>query len=132
MTDLIKRDDALALCDRYPYVEGVKSALEDLPAIDPAAIREAAMLDAGYDTTLTDRIEELVNGIDGLGNAFAEMAVKREAAEAKLSALEADYDLLKEQKAKAVEALREIQADGPSHGAIKYTLRAVLAELEEK
>lgn len=33
MTDLIKRDDALALCDRYPYVEGVKSALEDLSAV---------------------------------------------------------------------------------------------------
>ena len=60
MTDLIKRDDALALCNRYPYVEGVKSALEDLPAIDPAAIREAALRDAGYDTTLTDRIKELV------------------------------------------------------------------------
>jgi len=57
MTDLIKRDDALALCDRYPYVEGVKSTLEDLPAIDPApakqvtlseaeAIREAALREA--------------------------------------------------------------------------------------
>ena len=46
MGDLIKRDDALALCDRYPYVEGVKSALEDLPAIDPAAIREAALREA--------------------------------------------------------------------------------------
>lgn len=46
MDDLIKRDDALALCDRYPYVEGVKSALEDLPAIDPAAIREAALREA--------------------------------------------------------------------------------------
>jgi hypothetical protein len=31
--DLIRRGDALALCDRYPYVEGVKDALQDLPAV---------------------------------------------------------------------------------------------------
>lgn len=31
--DLIRRGDALALCDRYPYVEGVKNALQDLPAV---------------------------------------------------------------------------------------------------
>lgn len=31
--DLIRRGDALALCDRYPYVEGVRDALQDLPAV---------------------------------------------------------------------------------------------------
>lgn len=34
MTDLIEREVALALCDRYPYVEGVKVALADLPAVE--------------------------------------------------------------------------------------------------
>ena len=56
MDDLIKRDDALALCDRYPYVEGVKSALENLPAIDPAAIREAALRKALRDILSGDDI----------------------------------------------------------------------------
>jgi hypothetical protein len=31
--DLIRRGDALALCDGYPYVEGVRDALADLPAV---------------------------------------------------------------------------------------------------
>ena len=38
MTDLIERDAALALCDSYPYVEGVKTSLADLPAVTPATV----------------------------------------------------------------------------------------------
>lgn len=30
--DLIRRGDAKALCDRYPYVEGVRYAIAALPA----------------------------------------------------------------------------------------------------
>ena len=83
MTDLIKRDDALALCDRYPYVEGVKSALEDLPAIDPAAIRKAA---------LQDRIEELEAYIENAGQAMSETSPNWEArCHAIMTALNMDF-----------------------------------------
>ena len=83
-----------------------------------ARLREGATWDD--DVFAANRIEELVSGVEGLGDAFAEMAVKREATEAKL--------------AKAVEALREIEADcdadyPPSHGAIKYAIRTVLSAL---
>lgn len=60
MTDLIKRDDALAACDIVPPDEwhlysrdGYEFAAHDcirniaaLPAIDPAAMREAALREA--------------------------------------------------------------------------------------
>lgn len=68
------------------------------------------------DVAAADRIEELVSGVKGLGDAFAEMAVKREAAEAKL--------------AKAVEALRDIMSGDDIYPWRKA--RAVLAELERK
>ena len=38
--DLIRRGDALALCDQYPYVEGVKTALHDFPAAQPTVSPE--------------------------------------------------------------------------------------------
>ncbi len=44
MTDLISRDAALVLCDRYPYVEGVKDALKDLPSSDPMQDQRVAAL----------------------------------------------------------------------------------------
>ena len=77
-----------------------------------------------------DRIEDLVKERDDAEKRetlAADMAVKylerAEQAEAKL--------------AKAMEALRTIEVDcdadyPPSHGAIKYAIRAVLAELEGK
>lgn len=34
--DMIQRGDALVLCERYPYVEGVKDAIRALPAVTPA------------------------------------------------------------------------------------------------
>jgi hypothetical protein len=48
-----------------------------------------------------------------------------------------DIEELEAKLAKAVEALREIEADcdadyPPSHGAIKHAIRAALAELEVK
>ncbi|CAB4166654.1 hypothetical protein UFOVP847_43 [uncultured Caudovirales phage] len=50
MSDLIKRDDALALLNSWTYCCDAEDAVRALPAVDPAAIREAA---------LQARIEEL-------------------------------------------------------------------------
>lgn len=69
-----------------------------------------------------DRIEELVSGVEGLGDAFAEMAVKREAAEAKL--------------AKAVEMLILCgdMFDEVAHPSdpLSVMIKTTLAELEGK
>jgi len=43
--DLIRRGDVLALCDQYPYVEGVKTALHDIPAAQPT-VKPLAWLDS--------------------------------------------------------------------------------------
>lgn len=53
------------------------------------------------------------------------------------SGAHACIQMLADDLAKAVEALREIEADceadyPPSHGSIKYAIRTVLAELEGK
>ena len=55
MTDLIKRDDALALVEQWFDTDNhlysiILNDITNLPAVNPAAIRKAAMLDAGYDT----------------------------------------------------------------------------------
>ena len=47
--DLIRRGDAIALCNQYPYVEGVEAALDDLPAVQVTAYSEndvAALVEA--------------------------------------------------------------------------------------
>ena len=50
MSDLIKRDDALALLDLIAggeeYIDDRERLVAALPAIDPAAIREAALREA--------------------------------------------------------------------------------------
>lgn len=43
MTDLIKRDDALRIVEEYDVLH---DHIKALPAIDPAAIREAALREA--------------------------------------------------------------------------------------
>ena len=111
MDDLIKRDDALECFMGFDRMGDVKDAIADLPAIDPAAIREAALVSA-----VAKQIGEEHGWV---------RREELEAAEAKL--------------AKAVEALREI-SKGPMfgmdiiawvNGVMKQT-RTVLAELEGK
>lgn len=125
MTDLIKRDDALALVEQWFDTDNhlysiILNDITNLPAVDPvvihqvdpAAIREAALREAGYDTTLTDRIEEVVKERDGLLRVVTDnhVALQRaEAAEAKLD--------------KVVEMLQSF-VDLAQHG------RFVLRELE--
>ena len=90
MTDLIKRDAALAAIDTALNnatgdLFDCHAAIRALPAIDPAAIREAA---------LQDRIEELVK----------ELNVSNELGKA----LEEDAGQLRDKLAKAVEALNMV------------------------
>jgi hypothetical protein len=96
-----------------------------------------------------DRIEELVKERDYIEGTNDTLIALNQALEAKLTksldereqALKSCEQTLDERDealaklAKAVEMLREIEADcdadyPPSHGAIKYAIRAVLAELE--
>lgn len=98
-----------------------------------------------------DRIEELVKERDYIEGTNDTLIALNQALEAKLTksldereqALKSCEQTLDERDealaklAKAVEMLREIEADcdadyPPSHGAIKYAIRAVLAELEGK
>jgi hypothetical protein len=51
MTDLIKRDDALALVEQWFATDNhlysiILNDITNLPAVDPAAIREAALREA--------------------------------------------------------------------------------------
>jgi hypothetical protein len=48
MSELIKRDDALALLNSWTYCCDAEDAVRALPAIDPATIREAALLEAAW------------------------------------------------------------------------------------
>jgi hypothetical protein len=97
---------------------------EELIAMARLAQRDERMSTGALYGDLADRIEALLEQCEGLAQVVDYNWVKHQrviAAEAKL--------------AKAVEALREIEADcdadyPPSHGAIKHAIRAVLAELE--
>ena len=119
MTDLIKRDDALAAIDTFKrdfeqsWKVQFSADIKALPAIDPAATREAA---------LQARIEKLENSLawyqmmDAMSSDHVvELTDKLEAAEAKLT--------------KAVEALRFYTQDYVFSGS---KARNTLAELEGK
>lgn len=41
--DLISRGDALNICTRFPYPEGIATAISTLPAVDEAATWNAAI-----------------------------------------------------------------------------------------
>lgn len=70
MTDLIKREDALALLDLIAggeeYIDDRERLVAALPVIDPAAIREAALLEAaavinrGGLHTISDRVDAIL------------------------------------------------------------------------
>lgn len=136
MTDLIKRDDALAAIQEYavqevgafrtPDLKGAADIIRALPAIDPAAMREAA---------LQVRIEELMKERDFiLANqtySYLGKNLKRWLARD----LEDAKDAAEAKLTKAVEALedlvRDCEADyPPSHGAIKHFAIATLAEIK--
>lgn len=130
MTDLIKREDALAaIYEDSP--EWTREAIAALPAIDPAATREAA---------LQALIEELMEQSSrrlalarSEGCARIDQFERAEALEAKLTECEARLG-------KAVEALRNTldkprDADQSYAGLcseVMWEIRATLAELEGK
>ena len=66
MDDLIKRDDALECFMGFDRMGDVKDAIADLPAIDPAAIREAALREVlalrRLGQTCFDNIEVMKDG----------------------------------------------------------------------
>jgi molecular chaperone GrpE (heat shock protein) len=96
------------------------------------AHRIADLIDA-----VEERIEELERERDGYlaeRNKF-ELYLQRTHADLELEA--AAVEALTAKLAKAIEALREIEADceadyPPSHGAIKFGIRATLAKLDGK
>ena len=115
MTDLIKREAALdaidtALDNATGDLFDCHAAIRALPAIDPAAIREAA---------LQARIEELVKERDDLGRKLATCEKYRDAyAECDRIGTQAVRDL-EAKLAKAVEALRKI-ANFSEADVVKY------------
>jgi hypothetical protein len=134
MTDLIKRDDALAAIDTALNnatgdLFDCHAAIRGLAAIDPAAIREAA---------LQARIEELVKERDDLGRKLATCEKYRDAyAECDRIGTQAVRDL-EAKLAKAVEDAEKwryaFAAQSRKLQAVLYIegVKAVLAELEGK
>ena len=66
--DLISRAAAVPLCDDYPYVEGVKMALQDLPAV-------AAIQPDPRDAVIAQLVEAAKAGLNSLQNTESEFGI---------------------------------------------------------
>lgn len=105
--DLISRAAALSLCDGYPYVEGVKMALQDLPAVaasqpDPreAVIARQAEALTAANAYITDLIRH--EGQEGFSNSTYDLGVAYDKA---LAAIETQPDPRDAVIAQLVEAI---------------------------
>ena len=133
MTDLIKRDDALAAAGviykwSIAAAEELEAAIAAMPAIDPAAIREAA---------LQDRIEELGRSRKDLEKLSIKLLNEKLQGEWR-EPLVAELEAAEAKLTKAVEALRHTldkprsaeQTYAALCSEIMWEIRFVLAELE--
>ena len=68
--DLISRAAAITLCDEYPYVEGVKEALQDLPAV--AASQPSDPL---TDPRVVALVEAAKSGLNSLQNTEGDFGI---------------------------------------------------------